>query len=108
MHVSRVLASSLVVLAGFACDLEDAGRGRGGAEGGESSKACTDACAKLAECFAEQPDLVSPFCAQDCDEDLAGPGAAATQACIDCLLATPCAAAFPTDGTEGSCAEACR
>lgn len=107
MRVSRVLASSLAVLAGFACDLEDASRGGGSSGGGGTGGSCADGCAKLASCFADPPERVSPACIEDCEADLAGSNAAATRACLDCLLATPCAAAFPTDGTEGSCAGAC-
>ncbi len=68
---------------------------------------CQDGCDKLAECFSDTPELVSDTCVEDCEADLEGENAEDTQKCLDCIVDTDCAEAFPTDGSAGACAEDC-
>ncbi len=103
----RTTTVAIAALLSVGCDLSDLPRPRS-EELGVFGTPCQLGCWKLLLCFHDRPEQVSESCVADCSSSLEGDeNSSDDRACIDCIVAAPCAEAFPPDGSRGVCAEAC-
>lgn len=107
----RWLAIATTALAVSCAGDDSGGSSSGGSGGGGSSGAggtggapfdCTQACARLVECYGAE--TVRADCVQDCNEDQAFPTEEAerTRACLACLPGKSC-----PDLVGGACRSTC-